>query len=106
MIKKIALVSGIIAVILVVGILTVAAFRPDEFRVERSVQVNAPAEKILPLVSDLHKGVDWSPFEKTDPAMKRKYTGAASAPALSTSGRAMKKPDKGGWRLPRRLQTR
>lgn len=78
MIKKIALISGIIAVVLVIGILTLAAFRPDEFRVERSVQVNAPAQKILPLICDLHKGIDWSPFEKTDPAMKRTYTGASS----------------------------
>lgn len=78
MIKKIAFGSGVVAIILVGGILVVAATKPDEFRVERSVQVNATSDKILPLISDLHQGVQWSPFEKTDPQMKRSYSGAPS----------------------------
>lgn len=66
----------IIALIVVIaGILLFAATRPDSFRVERSARINAPPEKILPLVNDFHQWGLWSPFENLDPAMKRTYGG-------------------------------
>ena len=72
MIKKIALL--IVAVI--VGILVVAATKPDDFRVQRTTTINAPAEKIAPLINDFHAWSSWSPFERLDPEMKRTYSGA------------------------------
>ncbi len=64
--------------LLVVGVLAFAATRPDTFRVERSIVVNAAPEKIFPLVNDFHGWRAWSPYEKIDPAMNRRYGGAAS----------------------------
>jgi uncharacterized protein YndB with AHSA1/START domain len=55
-----------------------AATKPDTFRVERSVAIAAPPEKIFPLVNDLHQWEPWSPWEKLDPTLKRTYSGAAS----------------------------
>lgn len=72
---------GIVAVIVlavVAGILVHAATRPDDFRVQRSVAVKAPPEKIYPLIVDLHGWQAWSPYEKKDPAMKRTFSGAPS----------------------------
>lgn len=70
--KKIA----ITVVVLIVALLGYAATRPDSFRVERSTSINAPPEKIFPLINDLNSWGAWSPFEKKDPAMKRIMSGA------------------------------
>jgi uncharacterized protein YndB with AHSA1/START domain len=65
----------IVVVILVViaGILIYAATRPDSFRVQRSVGIKAPPQKIFPLIDDLKAWAGWSPYEKKDPAMKRSF---------------------------------
>ena len=52
-----------------------AATKPDSFGVQRTTAINAPAEKIFPLINDLHAHTRWSPFEK-DPNMKRTHSGA------------------------------
>lgn len=64
--------------LLVVVVLIYAATKPDTFRVERSISIKAPAEKIFPLIDDFHRWEQWSPWEKVDPALKRTYSGAAS----------------------------
>ncbi len=74
MLKTLALI--VIAVIIVA--LLYAATRPDTFRVERSIRINATPEKIAPLVYDFHQWEKWSPWEKIDPALTRTYSGAAS----------------------------
>lgn len=72
MLKKIALVLvGLVALILVF-----AATRPGEFRVERRIDIQAPPDRIYPLIADFHRWTDWSPWEHLDPAMKRTHSGA------------------------------
>ena len=51
--------------------------RPDHFRYERSGVIQAPAEAIFPYISNLKLGMEWSPYEKKDPNMKRAYSGPA-----------------------------
>lgn len=65
-------------VLVVVMVLIYAASKPDTFRIERSISIKAPAEKIFPLIDDFHRWEQWSPWEKVDPALKRTYSGAAS----------------------------
>ena len=74
MLKLIAL--AIVALIAVV--LIYAATRPDHFRIERSIRINAPADKVFALINDLHRHHDWSAWERIDPAMQRAHSGAAS----------------------------
>lgn len=62
---------------LVAAILVYAATRPDTFRIERSITIQAPPEKIYPLVANLHNWEAWSPWEKVDPDITRTYGGAA-----------------------------
>jgi uncharacterized protein YndB with AHSA1/START domain len=64
-----------IIAIAMVMLLALAASKPNSFRIERSQRMNAPAEKIFPLINDLKNNLKWSPFEK-DPAMKRTMSGA------------------------------
>ena len=69
---------GIAAALIVGGILLLAAMRPDSFRVQRSASIQAPPEKIFPLINDLRRFNTWNPFEKKDPNLKGSYAGAES----------------------------
>ena len=65
-----------VAVLLLVGaVLVFAATRPDTFRVKRATSIEAPPEKIFPLINDFKRWGAWSPYEKKDPDMKRSYDG-------------------------------
>ena len=65
-------------VVVVVAVLAYAALQPDTFRVTRSATIDAPPEKVYPLIADFHKWTTWSPWENRDPAMQRTFGGAAS----------------------------
>jgi len=77
MLKIIGIVVAVL-VVAVAGLLIYAATRPDDFRVERSIAVEAPPDKVMALVGDLRGWTAWSPYEKKDPGMKRTYSGAAA----------------------------
>jgi uncharacterized protein YndB with AHSA1/START domain len=69
---------GIVVVVVIAGILIFAAMQPDKFHVSRQASIKAPAEKILPLITNLHGWTTWSPYEKKDPNMKRTFSGPES----------------------------
>lgn len=66
-------VAALIAIVLIL-----AAMRPDTFRVQRSIDINAPADKIFPLINDYKNWGSWSPYEHVDPNMQRTFSGALS----------------------------
>ena len=68
----------IIVVVVLAGIFGYAATRPDTFRVQRTISIKAPPEKIFARINDFHEWSSWSPYEKLDPAMKRTFSGATS----------------------------
>lgn len=68
----------VILAIILAAVLAVAATRPDTFRIERSVRIEAPPERVHPLIDDLRRWTAWSPWEGLDPALKRSYSGPAS----------------------------
>jgi len=63
-----------IPVILMIFLLLVA-LRPPEFRVARSITINAPPEVIFPHVNELKLWEAWNPWGKLDPNMKLTYAG-------------------------------
>src|SRR5471030_560620 len=67
-----------IVVVLIAGVLILAATKPDIFRVQRAASIKAPPEKIFALVNDFKAWTVWSPWEKKDPALKRTYGAATS----------------------------
>lgn len=69
---------GLIVAGALIGLLGYAATKPDTFTVQRSIAIEAPPEKIYPLIADFNNWGAWSPFEKMDPSMKRTFSGAAS----------------------------
>ena len=77
MLEVIAVIAVILAIAIAV-VLILAAAKPGRFSVRREITVQAPAEKIFPLINDFHQWVAWSPYEHRDPALKRTYSGAES----------------------------
>ena len=75
---KILGIVALVVLVAVAGLLIYAATKPDEFRVQRSIAIKAPPERIFALIQDLHGWAAWSPYEKKDPAMKRTFSGAQS----------------------------
>jgi len=75
MLEILVIIAVVLALIIAV-VLALAATKPDTFRVERAATVNAPAEKIFPLIADFREWLNWSPWEGRDPALQRSYSGA------------------------------
>jgi hypothetical protein len=75
-------------VALVAIFLIVAAFQPEDFQVERSIVISAPAAYAFEQVNDLHKWQEMSPYAKLDPAAKYVFSGpqAGVDSALAWSG--------------------
>jgi uncharacterized protein YndB with AHSA1/START domain len=69
----------LIAFIVLIAIaLFLASTKPDTFRIERSINIKAPPEKIFPLIANFHEMKKWSAWEKVDPNMQRSITGPDS----------------------------
>ncbi len=60
---------------LVLIFLIIVATRPADFRIARSIAINAPAAKVFAQVNDLHLWKAWSPWAKLDPNMKETHGG-------------------------------
>ncbi len=67
------------------AVLLIAARMPDHFRIERSVQIEAPPTRIFALINDLHAWSQWSPWEKLDPGMRREFSGPESGKGAAYS---------------------
>jgi len=79
MLKLIAL----IVVALIAAVLIFASTKPDTFRVERSISIKAPPEKIFAILNDQQQWKGWSTWEKMDPAMKKTFGGPTSGTGSS-----------------------
>lgn len=73
---KIFIALLILLAIAVAIVLLLAARKPDDFGIKRSLVINAPADRIAPLIDDLRAHEAWSPFDRPDPETKKTYTGA------------------------------
>jgi uncharacterized protein YndB with AHSA1/START domain len=75
MLETVVIVAIVLAAAIAV-VLILAATKPDSFTVQRAAVINAPAERVFPLIADFHEWRKWSPWEDRDPALKRTYGGA------------------------------
>ena len=65
---------GIVTVIALLAI--VVALQSSTFSVSRSARIAAAPSAVFAHVNDFHNWLAWSPWEKLDPLMKRRYEGA------------------------------
>jgi hypothetical protein len=75
MLKKILKWGGLAVGVFIAGVLALAMTKPNEFRVQRSITINAPQQAVYALVNDYRQWAAWSPWEQKDPKMKRTYSG-------------------------------
>ena len=75
MFETLVIIAAVLAIIIAI-VLILASSKPDTFRIQRAAVMNAPADKIFPLIADFHQWLNWSPWEGKDPALKRAYSGA------------------------------
>ena len=78
------LILGALALLLLI-LLVVAALRPADFRIVRSIGINAPAGAVFPYVNDLHLWQEFSPWAKLDPQVQNTYAGPAAGVGASLS---------------------
>lgn len=85
------LIKALLVLVAIVAILAlVIATRPPTFTVTRSRTIAAPAAAIYGEVADFHRWVDWSPWEKLDPAMQKTFTGPPATPGSTYSWKGNK----------------
>ncbi len=75
--KKIILVASLI-VLVGMGLWGYTKTQPNEFRVERSIVINASPDKIFSHIIDFRKWEEWSPWAKMDTNQKNIYSGKQS----------------------------
>lgn len=68
------IILGVVAALLLLLIVLIAA-KPNKFKVERGININASPATIFSYVNDFHNWVLWSPWEKLDPEMKKVFEG-------------------------------
>lgn len=74
MLKKILIGLAVV----VVGIVAAALLKSPDFRVERSLVIAAPAEKLFPYFDNHKRFNEWNPWAKMDPEAEHTYTGPES----------------------------
>jgi uncharacterized protein YndB with AHSA1/START domain len=74
MLKKILL--GMVGLVVLLALISFVL--PSNYRVERSLEIAAPAEKIYPYIADPREWKKWGVWSIRDPNMKMDYSGAPS----------------------------
>lgn len=74
MFSKILLGLGFVVIVLAV----VISLQPADFRITRSITINAAPPAAFAQVNDFHRWKEWSPWAKIDPEMKEAYEGPAA----------------------------
>ncbi|CAM2067865.1 SRPBCC family protein [Sulfidibacter corallicola] len=74
---------GVISVVLVLFIGSL--FIPSEFKVERSIVIEAPTEQVFPMVNNLRNWKKWMVWARRDPNMTINYEGPEAGVDSKTS---------------------
>lgn len=85
----------VVVMLLLAALLLYVATRPSGFRIQRSIRIFAPRERLFAYVSDLHNFDAWSPWATLDPAMQKIHSGAASGVGAAYEWRGNNKVGQG-----------
>jgi hypothetical protein len=88
-------VIGAFVVIGIAGVLIYAATLPKAYSVSRSTSIDAPPERIFPLINDIKRFNEWNPFAKQDPTIVISYNGPQSGKGAAYSWDSKGKAGKG-----------
>ena len=68
---------------IIVFVLFIALILPSKYAVEKTIEINAPADKCYDMVADLNNYRDWNPWSKMEPDAKKTVTGTPKTPGHS-----------------------
>jgi uncharacterized protein YndB with AHSA1/START domain len=77
MFVRLVFILGGLLFAVIVAVLVAAATRPSDYRIERTVVMKAPPEKVYSLIEDVRRWPEWSLEEQKDPTLQRSYFGPA-----------------------------
>ena len=69
-------IAAVAVALMLIGLLAFAATKPDTFRLQRSIGIDAPRELVFPLINDLRAHESWNPFDAPDPSTTKTHSGA------------------------------
>lgn len=72
------IILALIIAALIATVLVLASSKPESFKIQRSVTIQAAPETVFALIQDFKQWANWSPWEHLDPSMNRHYSGAES----------------------------
>lgn len=70
------IIIALIIAALITTVLVLASTKPESFKIQRSITIQAAPETIFALIQDFKQWANWSPWEHLDPSMNRHYSGA------------------------------
>jgi hypothetical protein len=65
------------------------------YRVDRSIAIAAPADRVFAQINDFHRWTEWSPWEQLDPDLQRDYSGPDAGVGAVYSWNGNRKAGKG-----------
>lgn len=78
--------KALLSIFMVIALLCVVGFMlPSDYKVERSITINAPSSAIFPYLVDLKKWQDWGVWFKRDPNMRFEYAGDQAAVGMQSN---------------------
>lgn len=80
-------------------VLLLAARKPAEFRVERSVVIAASADRVFSLINNFRQWEHWSPWAKLDPQMTTSYSGPDEGVGCKYAWEGNKKVGRGSMEI-------
>lgn len=83
LIKIAASLALLVALVALIGLAL-----PKNFRIERSVVINAPAGKIYPLIAEPKNWPQWGVWNQRDPNMQMEFSGATAGAGAKWSWRS------------------
>ena len=78
-------ITALILLALIVIVLGIGAFLPKDFRVERSIEMDASPEAVFDQVNSLKSWGAWSPWIARDPSIKNEYSGPEAGVGASVT---------------------
>jgi uncharacterized protein YndB with AHSA1/START domain len=69
------------------------------FEVVSSTQIDAPAERVYPLIANFKNWTQWSPWEGLDPNLEREYSGAESGVGSKYAWKGNRKAGSGSMEI-------
>ncbi|MCX6128107.1 MAG: SRPBCC family protein [Proteobacteria bacterium] len=80
--RKIMMLAG---VLILIGLI-LPSFLNSQFKMSRSVEINAPIAKVFSNLTDLHEYVKWNPFPEGDPTNQADVSGIGIGSSLIWKG--------------------